>query len=171
MEEIEIPRFKAIGIVRRRETDDEVRNGLSDPVESEVEVYPKYMDALEGLEGFSHIFVLGYFHKLRREQMGPLKVRPKRLVKFGLKLEDLPFVGDFALDSPTRPNPIGLSLVKLLRIVEGRRLMVSELEYFDGTPVLDIKPYQAGYRVDEYKLPKWNTGLSSKAGLSPTESI
>lgn len=171
MQEIEIPKFKAIGIVHRKETDDEVRKGLSDPAESEVEIYPEYVDALDGLEGFSHIFVLGYFHKLRSEQIGPLKVRPKRLVKLGLKLEELPFVGDFTLDSPTRPNPIGLSLVKLLGIRDGRRLIVSELEYFDGTPVLDIKPYQAGYRVDEYKLPKWNTDLAIKAGIDPTESI
>ena len=171
MEEVEIPRFKAIGIVHRKESDDEVRKGLSDPSESEVEIFPEYEDALDGLEGFSHIFVLVYFHKLRPEQVGPLKVRPKRLVKFGLKLEEIPFVGDFTLDSPTRPNPIGLSLVKLLRINEGRRLIVSELEFFDGTPVLDIKPYQSGYRVDEYKLPEWNTKLAFKAGLSPSDSI
>lgn len=171
MPEIEIPRFKAVGIVHRKDTDDEVRKGLSDPAEVEVEIYPEYMDALDGLEGFSHVFVLGYFHKLRPEQIGPLKVRPKRLVKLGLKLEELPYVGDFTLDSPTRPNPIGLSLVRLLGISEGRRLRVSELEYFDGTPVLDIKPYQAGYRVKEYKIPKWNSDLALKAGLSPTESI
>jgi tRNA (adenine37-N6)-methyltransferase len=171
MQEAEIPRFRPVGMVHRKESDDEVRKGLSDPSESEVEIYPQYKEAVDGLEGFSHIFVLGYFHKLRPEQIGPLKVRPKRLVKFGLKLEELPFVGDFTLDSPTRPNPIGLSLVELLRIEEGRRLIVSELEFFDGTPVLDIKPYQSGYRVDQYKLPGWNTELAHKAGLAPSESI
>ncbi len=171
MQEIEIPRFKAVGIVHRKESDDEVRKGLSDSSESEIEIFPEYKDALYGLDGFSHIFVLAYFHKLRPEQVGPLKVRPKRLVKYGLKLEEIPFVGDFTLDSPTRPNPIGLSLVKLLQIREERRLIVSELEFFDGTPVIDIKPYQAGYRVNEYKLPKWNMELALKAGLSPTESV
>ncbi|MDG6923187.1 MAG: tRNA (N6-threonylcarbamoyladenosine(37)-N6)-methyltransferase TrmO [Nitrososphaerota archaeon] len=171
MQDTEIPRFKAVGIVHRKESDDEVRKGLSDSSESEVEIYPQYKDAVEGLDGFSHIFVLAYFHNLRPEQIGPLKVRPKRLAKFGLKLEEIPFVGDFTLDSPTRPNPIGLSLVRLLRIVDGRKLVVSELEFFDGTPVLDIKPYQAGYRVEEYLLPKWNTDLAMKAGLSPSESI
>ena len=159
-----------IGVVHRRVSDDEVRSEARG-LESEVEVYPQYRDALDGLEGFSHIFVLAYFHKLRPEQTGPLKVRPKRLTKYGLKLEDLPLVGDFALDSPTRPNPIGLSLVRLLRIEGGRRLVVLDLDYFDGTPVLDIKPYQPGYRSDNYTLPNWNVELARKAGLPHTASL
>jgi tRNA-Thr(GGU) m(6)t(6)A37 methyltransferase TsaA len=163
--------FKPIGIVRRKESDDEVRQEHAG-LESVIEIYPKYREGLEGLEGFSHIFVVGYFHKLRPEQIGPLKVRPKRLVKYGLKLEELPYVGVFTLDSPTRPNPIGLSLVKLVRIEDrGARIIVSDLEYFDETPVLDIKPYQDGYRSETYKLPEWNTKLAIKAGLGPSISI
>lgn len=168
--ECEEVRFTPIGIVRRKESDDEIKGNFSG-VESEVEIYPQYKDALDGLEGFSHIFVLAYFHRLRPEQIGPLKVRPKRLVKYGLKLEDLPFVGVFTLDSPTRPNPIGLSLARLLRIEEGRKLIVSDLDYFDGTPILDVKPYQSTYRAEEYKLPTWNTELTKKAGLPLSESL
>ena len=171
LDKIEVPKFDAIGIIHRPSSDDEVRNHSAREDEAQVEVFSKYIDALDGLDGFSHIFVLGYFHNLRPEQIGPLKVRPKRLLKLGLKLEEVPFVGVFALDSPTRPNPIGLCLVKLLRIEEKRKLIVSGMEFFDGTPVLDIKPYQTGYRVDEYKLPKWNTDLARKAGLSQNESI
>ena len=162
--------FAQIGIVHRKATDDEVRNDPID-LESEVEIFPQYKDGLHGLEGFSHVFVLAYFNRLRPEQIGLLKVRPKRLVKYGLKLEDIPEVGVFTLDSPTRPNPIGLSLARLLRVEDGRRLIVADLEYFDGTPVLDIKPYQAGYRAPEYKIPHWNSELARKAGLSPTESV
>jgi len=136
-----------------------------------VEIYPPYKDALEGLVGFSHIFVLAYFNKLRPEQVGPLQVRPRRLMNYGLKLEELPSIGVFALDSPTRPNPIGLSLARLLRIEEQRRIIVADLEYYDGTPVLDIKPYQAGYRTEEFNVPNWNTELSRKARLPPSESI
>ena len=163
-------RFKPVGIVHRKAADDEVRSGTPG-LESEIEIYRQYEDALEGLEGFSHVFVLGYFHKLRPEQIGPLKVRPKRLTKYGLKLEDMPLIGDFALDSPTRPNPIGLSLARLLRIEEGRRLLVLDLDFFDGTPVLDIKPYQPGYRSDSYTLPKWNVELTRKTGLPPSHSV
>ncbi len=155
-------RFNSIGIVHRKASDNEVRDGTPG-LESEIEIFPQYGDAIEGLEGFSHVFVLGYFHKLRPGQIGPLKVRPKRLTKYGLKHEDLPLIGDFALDSPTRPNPIGLSLVRLLRI-EGRKLIVLDLDYFDGTPVLDIKPYQSSYRTENYGVPHWHESLLRKAG-------
>lgn len=161
---------RPIGVVHRKESDDEVR-GEAPGLESEVEIYPQFADALYGLEGYSHVFVLGYFNRLRPEQKGPLKVKPRRLVRRGLKLEDLPLVGDFALDSPTRPNPIGLSLARLSRIEDGRRLIVSGLDYFDGTPVLDIKPYQGGYRAEDYELPRWNVELGQKAGLEPSQSI
>lgn len=162
--------FSPIGVVHRKAPDEEVRSGKSG-LESEVEIYPQFGDALDGVEGFSHLFVLGYFHRLRPEQVGPLRVKPKRLTKYGLKLEDLPLVGDFALDSPTRPNPIGLSLVRLLRIEEGRKLIVLDLDFFDGTPVLDIKPYQPGYRSDDFTLPKWNVELARKAGLAADSSL
>lgn len=161
--------FTQIGTVHRKSSDAEVKNEARGLV-SEVEIFPQYMDGLVGIEGFSHIFVLAYFNKLRPEQIGTLKVRPKRLVKYGLKLEDIPLVGVFTLDSPTRPNPIGLSLARLLRIEDERKLVVSDLEYFDGTPVLDIKPYQSGYRTEDYTIPSWNTNLVKKAGLSP-ESV
>ncbi|MEM0322330.1 MAG: TrmO family methyltransferase, partial [Thermoprotei archaeon] len=70
-----------------------------------IEVYPEFVDGLDGLEGFSHIFVLGYFNMLRPEQIGPLKVKPRGLLRYGFTLDELPTVGVFALDSPTRPNP------------------------------------------------------------------
>ena len=163
-------RFSPIGIVHRKTADDVVKE-KADGLESVIEIYPQYQEGLEGLEGFSHVFVLAYFSRLRPEQIGPLRVKPKRLTKYGLKLDEIPLVGVFALDSPTRPNPIGLSLARLLRIEDGRNLVVADLEYFDGTPILDIKPYQAGYRADEFTLPKWNTELSKKSRLPPTESV
>lgn len=62
-------------------------------------------------------------------------------MKKGFTVDELPLVGVFAIDSSTTPNPIGLSLVKLLRI-EGREPLVSGLDMFNGAPVLDIKPYR-----------------------------
>ncbi|HXQ92891.1 MAG TPA: tRNA (N6-threonylcarbamoyladenosine(37)-N6)-methyltransferase TrmO [Nitrososphaerales archaeon] len=154
--------LRPVGEVHTKATIDEIRNRAAG-LESTVEVYPEFEAGLEGLEGFSHIFVLGYFHRLRPEQVGPLSVKPRGLIRYGFKLEELPTVGVFALDSPTRPNPIGLSLVPLIK-KEGNKLTVSGLDYFDGTPVLDIKPYQSNYRVDGYKLPEWLTILLEKAG-------
>ena len=107
--------------------------------------------------------MLLYFHKLRPEQTGPLKVKPKRLLKRGYTLEQLPELGVFALDSPTRPNPIGLTLVKLVRR-EARRLVVTGLDCFDGTPILDIKGYRLGYRPESYTLPDWHTKLMNDHG-------
>lgn len=92
-----------------------------------------------------------------------MKVRPRRLLRKGFKLEELPLVGVFALDSPTRPNPIGSSLVRLLRR-QGGKLIVLGLDCFDGTPVLDIKPYRDDYGADEYDLARWYRELRDKAG-------
>ena len=154
--------FRPVGGVRTSASDDEVRERREE-FESTVEVFPEFEAALDGLDGFSHIFVLSYLHKLRPDQIGPLKVRPRRLLRAGFKLEELPLVGVFSIDSPTRPNPIGLSLVKLVRR-EGRKLVVVGLDCFDGTPVLDIKPYREDYRADQYTVAEWYRQLSQKAG-------
>lgn len=155
-------KFKPIGVVHTKASDDMVRKKKKG-IESIVEIYPEFEDALKGIDGFSHLFILGYFHKLRPDQIGPLKVKPRRLVKRGFKLEELPLLGVFALDSPTRPNPIGLTLVPLIKR-EGRRLFVTGLDYFNGTPILDIKPYQPDYQTMNYRLPEWYRKLMNKEG-------
>lgn len=159
MEEI---RMVPIGEVHTRAAADEIRSGRGRE-EAVVEVYERFEEALDGIEGFSHIFVISYFHMLKPEQVGPLRVKPRGLLRLGLALEELPTRGVFALDSPTRPNPIGLSLVRLVT-VEGRKLRVVGLDLFDGTPVLDIKPYQPQYRTEDYGLPDWYRQLREKAG-------
>lgn len=151
-----------VGYVRTKDTDEAVKQRTT-ASQSKIEVKAEFQEALDGLAGFSHIFVLSYLNKLRPDQIGALKVRPRRLLLKGFKLEELPLVGVFAIDSPTRPNPIGLSLVKLIRI-EGRELLVQGLDLFDGTPVLDIKPYHGDYRADNYDLPEWYSQLRKKAG-------
>jgi tRNA-Thr(GGU) m(6)t(6)A37 methyltransferase TsaA len=155
-------RLRPIGVVRTSISKDDVRL-RSKESESTVEVYPEFQEALEGLQGFSHIFVLSYLNQLRPEQIGPLRVKPRRLLTKGFRLEELPLVGVFAIDSPTRPNPIGLSLVKLVSITGGK-LRVRGLDCFDGTPVLDIKPYRGDYRVNQYELTGWYSALRLKAG-------
>ncbi|MHB8566494.1 MAG: tRNA (N6-threonylcarbamoyladenosine(37)-N6)-methyltransferase TrmO [Nitrososphaerales archaeon] len=159
MEEV---KFYPIGVVRRSASDDQVRNREKD-LESTIDILPEFEDGLEGLHGFSHILVLGFLNRLRPEQVGPLKVKPKGLLREGFTLDELPLVGVFALDSPTRPNPIGLALVNLLKI-EKNKLIVSGLDFFDGTPILDIKPYQNSYRADGYTLPPWHLKLLERAG-------
>jgi tRNA-Thr(GGU) m(6)t(6)A37 methyltransferase TsaA len=154
--------FRPVGVVRTAASDDQVKEGNRD-AESVIEVFPEFQEAVEGVEGFSHIFVLSYLHKLRPDQIGPLRVKPRRLLRKGFTLEELPLVGVFAIDSPTRPNPIGLSLVALTK-VEGTRLFVRGLDCFNGTPVLDIKPYRADYRAERYELPEWYRTIRERAG-------
>ncbi len=94
----------------------------------EIEIRPEFEPGLEGLEGFSHIIVLFHFH---RAGAAKLKVVPPGQSKPR---------GVFATRSPHRPNPLGLSVLRLLGR-HGRVLEVSGLDLIDGTPVLDIKPY------------------------------
>lgn len=93
-----------------------------------VEVFPQYAEGLEGLDGFSHIVLLFHFD---RSVGFDLQVVPSR---------DVERHGLFATRSPRRPNPIGLSVLRL-RSVEGTTLHVEGLDIVDGTPLLDIKPY------------------------------
>jgi tRNA-Thr(GGU) m(6)t(6)A37 methyltransferase TsaA len=151
-----------VGIVRTKASDDEMREGHKD-AESTIEILPEFQEALEGLEGFSHAFVLSHLNRLRPEQVGKLKVRPLRLLRKGFTMDELPYVGVFAIDSPTRPNPIGLSLVTLLKI-EANRLFVRGLDLFDGTPVLDIKPYRDDYRAENHGLAGWYRTIREKVG-------
>jgi tRNA-Thr(GGU) m(6)t(6)A37 methyltransferase TsaA len=154
--------LRPVGVFRTDATDDEIRERAGE-LEATVEVLSEFREALDGLEGFSHIFVLSYLHKLRPDQIGPLKVRPRRLLKAGLKFGELSLVGVFAIDSPTRPNPIGLSLVRLLR-TEKTRLLVRGLDLFDGTPVLDLKPYRSNCRAEDYELPGWYRRILERVG-------
>lgn len=97
-------------------------------VEGTVEVFSKYKDGLKDLEGFSHIIMLYHFHQSK-----------------GFKLHVVPFMdstprGVFATRAPKRPNPIGLSVMKLQKI-QDNILYVENMDILDGTPLLDIKPY------------------------------
>ena len=93
--------FRPIGEVKVQASDDEIKGrGHELECESRIEIFPEFQDALDGLTGFSHIFVLSVLHRLRPDQVGVLKVRPRRLLSKGFKLEELPLVGVFAIDSP-----------------------------------------------------------------------
>jgi len=96
------------------------------------EIFTKFADGLRDLEGFSHIYLIYHLHKA-----GPVKLTVK------------PFIQDvergvFATRAPCRPNPIGLSIVKLV-CCEGNILHLDGVDVLDGTPLLDIKPYTARF--------------------------
>ncbi|MDT7869866.1 MAG: tRNA (N6-threonylcarbamoyladenosine(37)-N6)-methyltransferase TrmO [Thermoproteus sp.] len=137
--------FEPIGVVRHGYPDDEVRRMR---VDGTIVIYDKYVEGLRGLEEFSHIIVISYLHRYRG---APLVVRPKRLEARGLQA---PEVGVFATDSPDRPNPIGVSIVRLLEVRRGA-LSVSDLDLFDGTPVLDIKGFSPTRCPEGARAPRW----------------
>ncbi len=145
--------LKPIGIVHVDLDDDEVRNSL-EGVEGIIEIYPEYVEGLEGIEGFSHIIVIAYLHKTREEHRRVLKIRHRKWARLGIDISDVPEVGVFASDSPHRPNPLALTIVELVKR-EYNKLYVKGLDLFNGTPVLDIKPYTRDRRVDSVREPGW----------------
>lgn len=109
-----------------------------------------YAQALEGIEQFSHIIVIYWLHRINRAERLVLKTHPRRDLS-------LPLTGVFATRSPARPNPIGISTVKLLS-VDANVLKVMGLDAIDGTPVLDIKPYMPeSFPPGDVKLPDWGS--------------
>jgi len=99
-----------------------------------VEVFPQFADGLEGVEGFSHLILLYIFD---RSEGFSLRVQPF--------LDDRTH-GIFATRYPYRPNPLGLSVVRLLKR-DGHRLEIAGVDVLDKTPLLDIKPYVPDFDV------------------------
>ncbi len=153
--------LKPIGIVHVEAGDEKVKASVNG-VPGIVEIFPEYEQGLKGLDGFSHVILITFLHKTGDRERKTLLVKPRRLVKYGFTLEELPLIGVFATDSPHRPNPIGVSIVELTS-VEGRFLRVKGLDVFNGTPVLDLKPYTPDRVVQEVRLPEWYASLLEKA--------
>jgi len=102
--------------------------------EARVRVFPEFCPGLKGIEDFSHLVILYWIHlRDNKEERSTLLVSPKR---HAIKVK----AGVFACRSPSRPNPIGLCVVKLLK-VEECLLTVKDLDAFEGSPIIDIKPY------------------------------
>ncbi len=119
-------------------------------VEGWIEVYPEYEEALSDLEGFSHIYLIFHFHRSK-----------------GYSLRVVPYLdteerGVFATRAPRRPNPIGVSVVRLKRI-EGNKVFVCDLDILDGTPLLDIKPFVREFDAAVGLRIGWLEGKASRA--------
>jgi tRNA-Thr(GGU) m(6)t(6)A37 methyltransferase TsaA len=127
--------MRPIGVIRTPFIDLEgmpIQPAGADGVKGTVEVEPHLAEGLKDLDGFSHIILLYAFHR----SVGYAKV----VVPF---MDSEPR-GVFATRAPRRPNPIGLSVVKLLS-VDGCLLHVENIDVLDGTPLLDIKPHVPGF--------------------------
>ncbi len=136
MEEI---KFKPIGIINsifKKPKGTPIQSIASKNSKGWVEVFKDYESGLKDLDGFTH-----YFHLVKKRS---LKAKPFMENKLR---------GIFATRAPARPNPIGISIVKLEKI-EGNIIYIKDFDILDGTPLLDIKPY----------VPKFDIRRSAKIG-------
>lgn len=107
-----------------------------------VEVFPEYAEGLKDLESFSHIILIYHFHLSKKSL---LKVKP---------FMDDRIHGVFSTRAPSRPNPIGISVVRLIRI-ERNILHIRDVDIVDGAPLLDIKPYVPEFDVRKSEKTGW----------------
>lgn len=145
MEEV---KYRPIGIIHspfKEPQGTPIQPAAARDVEGTVEVLPEYAEGLKDIGGFSHIFLVYHFH-LSRDYS--LKVKPF--------LDDKQH-GVFTTRAPARPNSIGISIVRLIK-VEGARLHIRDVDIVDGTPLLDIKPYVPEFDSREKVKRGWLEG-------------
>jgi tRNA-Thr(GGU) m(6)t(6)A37 methyltransferase TsaA len=133
-----------IGFVKTDKSGEEIRKQHHI---SQIILNPGLAEALEGIQDFSHLLVIFWMDRISNDERRIMKVHPR-----GRK--DMPLLGIFATRTPFRPNPFGITLVKLLN-VEANRLVVQGLDAFNKTPILDIKPFDPWDAVQDSKVPSW----------------
>ena len=124
-------RYKPIGVIRspfKQPKGTPIQPTSAKGVKGTIVIFPEYAEGLKDINGFSHLILIYHFHL---SKTSPIIIQPF--------LEDT-LHGVFATRSPSRPNPIGISVVRLLKI-EKNILFVEDMDIIDGTPLLDIKPY------------------------------
>ena len=132
-----------------------VRSPVAEPVDegwgsvvAEIVLAPDLAEGLRGLENFSHALVVFFMHRAAFDLRSDLVRHPQGRT-------DLPLSGIFAQRAKHRPNPIGITVVRVIAR-EGNVLRVEGLDAIDGTPVLDVKPYFPQYdRAEDPRLPAW----------------
>ena len=137
--------YTPIGIIRSPHIETKgtpIQPTAAQGIAGQVELIPQFMAGLRDLEGFSHIILIYHFDRARKTQ---LVVKPF--------LDDETH-GIFATRAPVRPNPIGLSIVRLIRIEENI-LHIEGVDILNDTPLLDIKPYVDKFDVRQSKNQGW----------------
>jgi tRNA-Thr(GGU) m(6)t(6)A37 methyltransferase TsaA len=145
-------RYKPIGIVHspfKKPQNVPIQAAAAKGIKGSVELDREYVKGLKDLEGFSHIILICHFH---RSKTYSLLVKPYL---------DENLRGLFSTRAPSRPNPIGLSIVRLTKI-EDNILYIQDVDIIDGTPVLDIKPYVPKFDQRENTKTGWLKNKISK---------
>ncbi len=138
--------FRPIGFVKSPVTEPLDENWGN--VVSRIHLTEPWGGGLRGLEEFSHLVIVFHMHQAAHDPKTDLLRRPRGRA-------DMPEVGIFAQRAKHRPNPVGITAVRLLEI-QGSTLIVKGLDAIDGSPVIDIKPYVPDFdRVSRPRVPKW----------------
>jgi tRNA-Thr(GGU) m(6)t(6)A37 methyltransferase TsaA len=143
--------FRPIGVIRSEHRDEDatpIQPPCARGCPGRVDVLDEYTEGLQDIEGFSHVHLLYHLHRA-----GPARLS---VVPF---LDDVPH-GVFATRSPWRPNPLGMSLARLIRR-EGSTLFIEDVDVLDGTPLLDIKPYVARFDAREGARCGWTDDVGA----------
>ncbi len=140
-----------IGYVKTIAKGDEVKDKA---LLSQIVLRDDLVEGLSGIFDYSHLFVLFYLNQVTDEQKKTLSVHPRGRM-------DMPLVGVFVARTMLRPNPIGLTLVELVK-VEGNVLTVRGLDAYNGTPILDIKTYDFWDMAENIRVPDWWKKLNSE---------
>ena len=130
-------KYKPIGIIHspfKEPKGTPIQPTATKGIDGTVEVFSEYVEGLKDLDGFSHIILIYHFHLSKKSS---LKVKPYM---------DDQIRGVFSTRAPCRPNPIGISVVRLIAI-KGNKLYIQDVDIVDGTPLLDIKPYVPEFDV------------------------
>jgi tRNA-Thr(GGU) m(6)t(6)A37 methyltransferase TsaA len=149
-------RYKPIGIIHSPFTEPKgtpIQPTSAKGVKGTVEIFQEYTKGLQDIEGFSHIMLLYHFHLSKTVS---LISKPF--------LDDTPH-GIFAIRSPNRPNPIGISIVRLIK-VNNNVLYIQDLDIVDGTPLLDIKPYVPDFNTIKAIRIGWLKGKINKLSIA-----
>ncbi|MEM2928590.1 MAG: tRNA (N6-threonylcarbamoyladenosine(37)-N6)-methyltransferase TrmO [Nitrososphaerota archaeon] len=150
-----------IGIIRTYASEEEIRNSY-EGVEGIIEIFEEFSAGLKEIDGFSHLIIVFWMDKVGEENRKTLKVKHRRLLRFGFKEDEIgPEVGVFCTDSPHRPNPVGITIVELINR-NGRFLKVKGIDAFNGTPVIDIKPYTYDRIIENIRVPIWFKDILEK---------
>ena len=149
--------YKPIGVVHspfKEPKGTPIQPSIIKGIKGEVEIFPEYIEGLQDINGFSHIILIYHFHLSKKSS---LKTKP---------FMDDKIHGIFAIRGPSRPNPIGISTVRLIK-VDSNILHVENLDIIDETPLLDIKPYVPEFDKAEVTKIGWLQGNIDK--LSKTK--
>ncbi len=117
-------------------------------VKSKIIIDKEYYGALDGLSDFNYAIILTYLHEAKYKKDQHLQRRPRNL-------KDMPLIGIFSQRAKNRPNPIGITAVKIIKVTEDY-LEVTGLDAINSTPILDIKPYYPQYdKKNDSVVPEW----------------